>query len=238
MEITKKYVSALNEIEKKQMFEMYSLSYNLGGQQLWFSNPEELFKIYPCFVTFGNQYLVVYAMYQFKTKFNKISLVCHNGSEEGKELSIKLRMALVNTPGWILEAADKVSWLLRKKGANIIESYDSIVDALDIVDNPNDTIEMNPNFDKEDKLSYQYIRIYNDTINNKIYNSKETLFGTLPCKYEDQSKTNCERICNLLGGKKITNKKSIRKNKKSIRKNKKSIRKNKRKYKSKKIYRK
>ena len=211
------------------MFEMYRLSYSLGGQQLWFSKPEELFSRYPCFVTFNNQYLVVYAMYQFKSKYNKISLVCHNGSEEGKKLSIELRFALVNIPGWILEAADKVSWLLRKKEANIIENYDSIVDALDIdiVDNPNDTIQMNPDFDKKDKLSYQYLRIYNDTINNKIYTSKETLFGTLPCKYEDQ--TNCDRICKLSGGKKI-NKKSIRKNKKNIIK--------KRKHKSKKIYRK
>jgi hypothetical protein len=124
-------------------------------------------------------------MYQFRSKFNKISLVCHNGSDEGKELSIKLRLALVNTPGWILEAADKVSWLLRKKDANIIEDYVSIVDALDIVDNPNNTIEMNPDFIKTNKSSYQYLRIYNDTKNNKIYSSKETLFGTSPY-YNDQ----------------------------------------------------
>jgi len=186
---------------------------------MWFNNSEELFTRYPCVVTFDNQYLVVYAMYQFRSKFNKISLVCHNSSEEGKELIIKLIINLVNTPGWIIEAADKVSWILRKNGANIIENYASIVDALDIVDNPNDTIEMNPYFDKTDKLSYQYIRIYNDTVNNKIYNSKETLFGTLPCKY-DQTETNCDRVCNLLDNKKITNKKSKRKNKKSKRKNK------------------
>jgi len=33
MEITKKYVSTLNEIEKEQIFNMYRMSYSLSGKK-------------------------------------------------------------------------------------------------------------------------------------------------------------------------------------------------------------
>jgi len=199
MNITQKNSSELTEDEKEEMFNMYKLSYLLGGQDIWFKNKKDLFSKYPCFVTFNDNYLLVYAMFQFKKKYNKISLVCHNGSDKGKMLSIDLRYILVNTGGWILEAADKVSWLLRKKNTPIIEGYDSIVEALDIKGNPNDTIEMNDTFNYNDKSSYQYTRIYNDIKNNIIYRSRETLFGTMPCEFGDN--LNCNRSCITSGGK-------------------------------------
>ena len=193
MIITKKYVSSLSNNHKEYMFRMYVQSYTLGGQELWFKNKEELFKRYPCVITFDNMHLIVYAMYQFKKKYNKISLVCHNGSEIGKKMSIELIYKLINKPGWILEASDKVSWLLRKRGAPIINDYESIIDALNIRDNRNDTIEINDSFNYNKQITFQYTRIYHDSINDKTYRSHETLFGIKPCNYNKNN--NCSRQC-------------------------------------------
>lgn len=128
--------SNLSADEKQQMFDMYVLSYTMGGQDLWFKSADELFQRYPCAISFDHLYLSAYAMFQFKSHFNKISLVCHDGSDKGKQMSIDLRVALVKSPGWILEAADKVSWVLRKNNSPILSDYESIVNALDIKHNP------------------------------------------------------------------------------------------------------
>ena len=177
------------------MFKMYAASYTGGGQELWFKTPEELFKRYPCFITFNqdNNHLTVYAMFQIKNSVNKISLVCHNSTDNGKQDSINLRLYLVKQPGWILEAADKVSWLLRKNNAPIIQD-DMIADLLEIdKNNENDKIIINKNFDKGDKTSYQYTRCFHDINTGKVYESKETLFGTAKCNYINKD---CDRICN------------------------------------------
>jgi hypothetical protein len=201
MRITKHYSNNLNEDEKDAMFKMYKLSYKLGGQPLWFKKKEELFIRYPCFVTFDDKYLIAYAMYQFRKKYNKISLICHDGTDGGKELFMNLIENLVSKKGWLLEAADKVSWLLRKKIAPIISGYDNIVDALDNKDNPNDTITENSRFDVNDKNSYQYTRTFTDVTNAEpiTYTSNETLFGTAPCDYVVGE--TCERECPIGGGK-------------------------------------
>lgn len=88
MSIIQRKISELTEDDKDIMFKMYVLSYTQGGQPLWFENKKQLFDRYPCFLTFDDKYLIVYALFQFKKNFNKNSLVCHDGSEEGKELSV------------------------------------------------------------------------------------------------------------------------------------------------------
>lgn len=197
--LTKIYASDLSDSDREIMFNMYVTSYTMGGQELWFTTKDELFKRYPCVVTFSDMYLIVYAMYQIKTHCNKISLVCHNGSDEGKKLSIQLRLQLIHLPGWILEAADKVSWLLRKQNAPIISNYQSILTALDITNNPNDTIELNKAFNYDDKSSYQYVRTFFDAKNNKTYHSRETLFGTNLCVFSNDIDGNvCTRNCDKL----------------------------------------
>jgi hypothetical protein len=192
MHVVTNDASALTETDKETMFQMYENSYRGGGQELWFRSKEELFNRYPCFLSVDNNYLVVYAMFQMKNKYNKISLICHNGSVEGKELSIQLCLELIKRPGWMLEASDKVSWLLRKQNAPIISSHEEIVNALDIKDNPNDIIHMNASFNYGEKLTYQYVRSYTDPKTDEIFHSPETLFGTAPCNYADKS---CSRSC-------------------------------------------
>lgn len=206
-------ISTLNKEDKQIMFDMYVKSYTMGGQPLWFATQEQLFSRYPCVATIDDQYLKVYAMYQFKTKYNKISLVCHDGSEYGKNLSIALRDQLVRQPGWILEAADKVSWILRdKKKSPIIADQRMIEEALDIVGCDNDKIIMNTVFDPIVKDTYQYERSYYDAKNDKTYVSKETMFGTVPCNYDGQSR--CNRTCVSVGGASISKKR--RKTSKSL----------------------
>jgi hypothetical protein len=195
MNIVQRYVTELSNKERDDMFQMYVISYTLGGQPLWFKTPDELFSRYPCFVTFDDLHLTVYAMFQLKSTSNKISLVCHNGDVDGKYLSIQLRVKLIHQPGWILEASDKVSWLLRKHDSPIFRTKDEIETALNIKDNPNDKIVMNEQFDVSDKTSNQYTRIYKDGTNT--YNSIETLFGTSLCTYDNM---NCIRRC-IRGGK-------------------------------------
>jgi hypothetical protein len=131
-------------------------------------------------------------MFQIKKSVNKISLVCHNSTDIGKIYSINLRHQLVKQPGWILEAADKVSWLLRKRNTPIIDNT-SINDILEIEPtNDNDKIIINKDFDKDDRNSFQYTRVFKDIKLGTEYVSKETLFGTKKCRYNVET---CERSC-------------------------------------------
>jgi hypothetical protein len=190
-----KEVKSLNDDERNTMYKMYAKTYTDAGQNLWFQTSEELFERYPCFVTFSgeNKHLIVYAMFQKKESVNKISLICHNSTDEGKANIMELISNLVKKPGWIIEAAGGVSWLLRSRwNAPIIQS-DQIKVLLEIKEtNVNDKIIINNTFDITDKKSYQYTREFTDIDTNITYSSNETLFGTKPCYYENN---HCNRIC-------------------------------------------
>ena len=53
----------LSDENKEKMFKMYVSSYTMGGQPLWFENKEKLFNSYPCFVSFGDNYTLVYGVF-------------------------------------------------------------------------------------------------------------------------------------------------------------------------------
>jgi len=195
----------IKDIEDKyhqELFDMYKNTYSNAGQDLWFKTKEELLNRYPCLICYNGEYTKLYVLYQFKKNFNKISLVCHNGSAEEKENSIKIRLELIRTPGWMLEASGATSWILRKNKAPRMDNEKDIQEALDIIpENKNDKIEINNAFDENDKNSYRYTRVYTDTKLNKEYRTNETLFGTKSCKYETTS-DDCNRKCiEKLGGK-------------------------------------
>ena len=189
-----------------ELFKMYKNTYSNAGQNLWFNTKEELLARYPCLICYNGEYKKLYVLYQFKKRYNKISLVCHNGTDQEKINSITFRLQLINTPGWMLEASGATSWILRKNGAPMISDIKSALDISD--ENKNDYIEMNNNFDVKDKNSYQYTRVYIDIKINKEYRTNETLFGTKPCDYETNE---CDRKCNELktnlGGKNRNTKK-------------------------------
>ena len=218
------YATNLDPDDKTQMFKMYTESYGNAGEELWFKTEEELFNRYPCVISFEGSYLTAYAMFQLRSNYNKISLICHNGTEEGKKQIIDIVHKLINEPGWIIEAAGSVSWLLRKKKAPIIEQQSDIAIALDVAEKD---IEMNNTFDYETKMTYQYTRSYTDNTKTppQTFLSQETLFGTLSsCKYDNIDK--CDRTCNTQSaGKLKTHHRKSKKSKKNRRKSRKNRRK-------------
>lgn len=220
------YSIKINDIEKTQMYEMYKNSYTNAGEDLWFKTKEELFNKYPCIISFESSYLTAYAMFQLRSKYNKISLICHNGTKEGKEQIMDIVFTLINEPGWIIEAAGRVSWILRKKVAPIIREQSDIALALDVDEKD---IEMNNHFDYNIKETYQYTRRYTDNAKTppETFLSNETLFGILSdCEF--QNTTECERTCNIQLAGKLKTRSRQKKNK--SRKNRRKSRKYRRNY--------
>jgi len=210
--IDKFYTKNLSATARAKMYAMYVKTYTDAGEELWFKNTEQLFSRYPCFLTINNSQDKAYVMYQFKSKFNKISLVCHDSSPEGKALVIELLVKLLSSPGYILEAAGAVSWVLRKQGVPVISDKRDIENALDITpENKNDTIVMNTKFSMIDKYEQNYKRIFIDSSGSK-YTSEDTLFGLAPCKFNTNScvgntcaAKKCARKCiSAIGGKRKT----------------------------------
>ena len=199
--INKFYTKNLSNDARKKMYEMYAKTYTDAGQELWFKNQDELFNRYPCFLTINNSQEKAYVMYQFKSKFNKISLVCHDSTPEGKKLVVDLLVTLLTSPGYILEAASAVSWVLRKRGVKVISDKKEIERALNVSpDNKSDIIVMNPNFSINDKNQQSYKRIFTNST-GKQFTSDDTLFGRKPCIFNTNACTG-----NKFGNSKCTRK--------------------------------
>jgi hypothetical protein len=191
-----------------KLYNMYELSYSGAGQELWFRTPDDLQR-YNCGIIlscvnnldYEESYINAYLLYQFRTYANKISLGCHDGTPEGKENAMKLRNDYLRTPGFVLEAKDAVSWLLRKKySCPYFTNIDIIKQILDIKEDGNERIRLNENFDPLDKGQQFYFHEY--LIDGVVqYSNPETLFGTSLCEFEG---TDCNRKCiinDLIGGK-------------------------------------
>ena len=99
------------------LFKLYESTYSSANQVLWFKQKEDLQK-YNCGAVMicntDKNDITGYILFQFKSKANKISLLCHNGTSSAKSQLMELLSTLLKTNGWVLEAADAVSWLLRK----------------------------------------------------------------------------------------------------------------------------
>lgn len=205
-------ISSLSGEDKEYLYKMYADTYKAAGQLLWFNNSSELFNSrYKCLTTIDSQFRVAYVLFQVKSNYNKISLLCHNGTPEGKTLVMEILERLLRAPGTIIEAADAVSWVLRKRGVPIVDTKEKIEQALDIVGSKNDIIAMNHEFDINNKESYQYTRIYtNDT--GDTFHSNETMFGVHGCDYTTEE---CNRSCAPAGGKR-KRKRKIKKNNKTF----------------------
>jgi hypothetical protein len=216
-DITYIILSILNEDEKNILYNMYANTYESAGQPLWFKNPRELFNNrYKCLICKNFDYTTAYLLLQFKTNFNKISLICHDGTQKGKQILFELLEDLLKNPGTIMEASDAVSWVLRKKECPMILEKTDIENALDIVNSKHDKIKMNESFAINNKNTQSYTRIFTDNENNTYY-SDETLFGSIGCVFNSN---NCNRTCiqNSVGSgkKKRNNKKSKRRKTKNL----------------------
>lgn len=188
--------SEILDKDKKAMFDMYVNSYTNAGQTLWFKSSTDMFK-YPCgYLThctkneYNNSDIQCFIMYQSRRFCNKISLLCHNNTDEGKTNVIGLCLSLLGQPGWVLEASGAVSWLLRKKHAPIITNP-TLIDQILTIDHSKERIVMNDDFDYNNKLSSQYTHQY--LVEGIVkFSNQETLFGTSGCEYDTQ---HCNRTC-------------------------------------------
>jgi hypothetical protein len=201
---------------KEMLFSMYKRSYEEAKLDVWSKNAEEFFtknKKNKCLVCFSNEekdYKRAYVMNQIRTKYNKISVVAHDGTPEGKRILFELLTKLLTEPGTIIEASGAVSWIIRNKfRIPMILVKEQIMDALDITpSSESEMIEMNPDFNPEEKVTYAYTHVYK--FRDKEFRNQETLFGLYPgCPYEND---NCDRKCPVVavsgaaGGKRRKNK--------------------------------
>jgi hypothetical protein len=175
------------------MYDMYVESYGKAGEKLWFKSANDLAR-YPCSYIIeqdSDNNILCYIMYQLREHANKISLIVHNSTTEGKERVINLVSSLLSKRGWILEASGAVSWVLRKKGVSIISTKPQIEKMLGIKDADSEMIELNSNFDYNNKSvnAYQH-KYYKDGI--VMFENSETLFGTGGCRFNQDS---CGRAC-------------------------------------------
>jgi hypothetical protein len=98
-------------------------------------------------------------MFQIRPRCNKLSLLCHNGTREGKDLAVKIWVQLLKIPGFVAEASGAVSWILRRYySVPIITFRFEIIHMLSI-NLMHEDIRINNNFDINDKNSYSYERI-------------------------------------------------------------------------------
>lgn len=193
----------LKDDDRRALFAMYEKTYTSAGQDLWFKTADDLFgyQRYKCIVTLDspNNMRKAYILFQFKPKYNKISLVCQDGTPEGKALALDILKTLLLLPGYCLEASGAVSWVLRKANIPRIEDKSQIEEALDITPGNNyDYIEMNPDFSPDVRTSQSYTRHYTDPKTNKTYTTSDTLFGAAGCEYP--SIDDCSRNCSVKQG--------------------------------------
>lgn len=194
--------------QKQYLFNMYDKTYSSSGNQLWFKSSDELFNsFYTCGIIINNDFteqfeltnIKAYCIFQKKKYINKISITCHDGTSDGKNTAIQLRLKYVNIPNWIIEASGATAWILRKNKSPCIINLNTIKKLLEI-DEIKEQIEINEKFTIEDfnnidnnpnKELFHYYHIYNN--NNNIFRNKETLFGISGCDNFDND--TCDRKC-------------------------------------------
>lgn len=186
---------------KESMFEMYKKTYSTAKQDLWFKSTSDLFR-YPCGYAIscfqnendGLEYIRCYIMFQLRKSANKISLLCHDSTQEGKDEVMLLINNLLHINGWILEASGATSWVLRSPTKQLRTPYfvsQNLIETLLDIDPQNEKIIINENFNYEDKNSYYYTHQYYKD-GKVMFENHETLFGVGGCNYSSQK---CDRKC-------------------------------------------
>lgn len=188
----------LSDQKLQELFTMYKTSYEQADQEVWLSEPTQL-RTYTCSVMSiekGGK-TVCALMYRNTWIANKISLICHDGTREGKDMMMEKISKLVQTPGWIIEASGGVSWVLRNTyRLSPIRNESIIRRVLNLNRKRNQDIQMNPKFRMEDKHQQVYTHIYYDYQGRVKYQNQESMFGIECLRFSQQGDlSSCSRRC-------------------------------------------
>jgi hypothetical protein len=195
-----------NNEQLEEMFRMYVSTYSGAGQELWFKTPSDLQR-YACKVAkvCAGDAVKAFLLYQARPAANKISLIVHDGTNQGKYAIMNLLVSMLKRGGFYIEAAGAVSWSLRKLRVPVLHDANKISNLLGI-DPSKESIEINPDFDIDDKNSQSYVhKFHSDGVVQ--FTNTETLFMYESCTLVGQG---CERHCILSGGRRKIKRKSHR----------------------------
>lgn len=169
----------------KHLYNMYITTYKSSKQDIWFKSSDDL-KRYDCMAYILREQGIITSaiMYQPRDYGNKISLLLHDNTSDGKKHLMDGVAKLLTKKGWYLEAAGAVSWVLRSRYTTPIVKDKKMIEKCVIRNKKTEKIVLNDNFNKDDKDSYFYKHIYDES--GQTYINNETLFG-IPCEEK------CER---------------------------------------------
>lgn len=164
----------LNEKQKDEIFNLYYKTYKNENQKIWFNNKNELFKNYDVVISMNENYTKYCVLIKKISCFNKICVLCNSCESDTKKNCVILLLKLLQIKNYIIEASDKVSWILRKNNIPIIKD-ETVFKTL--FPSTKYLINENQNFNYNDKYSYQYERTMLNHLDK--YTSNYTLFGNI-----------------------------------------------------------
>jgi Methyltransferase domain. len=171
----------LNEATLAQIYNMYARSYSEANLDLWLDSPQELANYSDSIMYLErNKKIISVLMYKLLSNTNKISLVAHDSTREGKDKMIEKIVQLMSTSGWIIEASGALSWILRSKyNLSPITDKNVIYSLLHISDKQRQKIQMNPDYNEQDKTKQVYTHIYYSRDGKLQHQNAESLFGNV-----------------------------------------------------------
>ena len=173
----------LSKEQLDRMVEMYNSTYSyLGKENMWWKTPDQVrtgllyyeHTIQLCLKAGSESAPNCCFLYNERPMANKISVVLHDGTKEGKKFMMKQLTELLISPGWMMEASDALSWCLRTKQRLIpITDLDLATKMLNL-DGKTEKLVPNLKYDPTDKGSQMYTHHY--LVDG--FANPETLFGT------------------------------------------------------------
>ncbi len=165
--------SSLTPDKKINLFNMYLSTYKCVGQEVWFKDENKMFSCYTNGITSQINNNICFILYRKFGMNNKLSVLIHDSTREGKDLLMNTLAYLVTKPGWIFECTGAPYHILKTKyNIDPIVDEDKIKSLLNCSEIKYEII-MNKSEDK----TYTYTRGFKE--DDTVYENRENLFGTI-----------------------------------------------------------